>query len=387
MPNFPQPTCPDPTLSVPLLDLEPVHGPLTGQLQTALAAVLASNRFIGGPEVEAFEREVAEYCGVEHAIGMSSGTDALLASLMAFDIGHGDEVIVPSFTFFSTAGSVRRVGAIPVFCDIESEAFNIDPALIEAVITDRTKAIVPVHLFGQAADMDPILDVARRYDLRVIEDMAQAIGATYQGRPVGSMGDTGCLSFFPSKNLGAMGDAGCVVTRDNCTAERLRLLRDHGAKQRYYHSIVGGNFRLDALQAAFLRVKLPHLPEWHEQRRANATAYREGFSDLEREGLIRLPRELPDRWHVFNQFVIRASERDALQGHLTANRVGTAIYYPVPLHLQKCFLDGSLPPRSLPVTEQLATEVLALPIFPGLSEAQRDKVIRCASDFLLLKRE
>lgn len=368
---------------VPLLDLEPIHQPLFTELQAVLTRVLQSNRFVGGQELLLFEQELAHYCGVEHAIGVSSGTDALLASLMAFDIGWGDEVIVPTFTFFATAGSVRRVGAIPVFCDIEPHGLNMDPTCLEPLITDRTKAIIPVHLFGQAAEMTPILEVAARHGLRVIEDMAQAIGACYKGRSVGSFGDTACLSFFPSKNLGAMGDAGAVLTCDSELAERLRLLREHGAKARYYHAFVGGNFRLDAIQAAFLRVKLPYLPSWHEQRRRNAAAYHEGFRELEEQGLVILPRQLPNRRHVFNQYVIRVKDRDALQDYLSSHQVGTAVYYPVPLHLQECFGDPSAPPPHLPVAEEAAKEVLALPIFPGLSEAQQYKVIRCVSEFLL----
>lgn len=368
--------------AVPLLDLEPVHRPIQAALKDAVVGVVESNRFIGGPEVEGFEREMAQYLGVEHAVGVSSGTDALIVSMMAMGIGPGHEVIVPSFTFFSTAGSVHRLGAVPIFCDIDPVTFNMDPAELERLITARTRAAVPVHLYGQVAEMKPIIEICRKRGVRVIEDAAQAIGAQYYESSAGSMGDVGCFSFFPSKNLGAMGDAGLVSTNDLELAEKIRLLRDHGATKRYYHDVVGGNFRIDALQAAVLRVKLPHLEACHEQRRANARAYVRGLADLQERGLIRLPVELPGRRHIFNQFVIRTQRRDELQDYLTSRRIGTAIYYPVPLHLQECFRDSAGPPPSLPHCEQAAREVLALPVFPGLTQIQRDKVIRCIREFL-----
>jgi len=369
-------------LAVPLLDLEPVHRPIQAALRDALVGVLDSNRFIGGPEVEGLEREMAQYLGVEHAVGVSSGTDALIVSMMAMGIGAGHEVIVPSFTFFSTAGSVHRLGAVPVFCDIDPVTFNMDPAELEQLITARTRAVVPVHLYGQAAEMEPIVDVCRKRGVRVIEDAAQAIGARHREAMAGSMGDVGCFSFFPSKNLGAMGDAGLVSTNDAELAGKIRLLRDHGATKRYYHDVVGGNFRLDALQAAVLRVKLPHLEACHEQRRTNARAYIRGLSDLQDRGLIGLPVELPGRRHIFNQFVVRTQRRDELQTYLSSKSIGTAIYYPVPLHLQECFRNSGGPPPTLPHSEQAAREVLALPVFPGLTESQRNKVIRCIREFL-----
>lgn len=368
--------------AVPLLDLEPIHEPIRSALRDAVAKVIDSNRFIGGPEVEGLEREMARYLGVKHAVGVSSGTDALIVSMMAMGIGPGDEVVVPSFTFFSTAGSVHRLGAAPVFCDMDPQSFNLDPEELLRLITPRTRAVVPVHLFGQMAEMAPVLEVCRRRGLRVIEDAAQAIGAQYHGQPAGAMGDVGCFSFFPSKNLGAMGDAGLVSTNDDELAEKIRSLRDHGASKRYYHTMVGGNFRLDALQAAVLRVKLPRLEECHEQRRATAQAYIDGFTDLQERGLIRLPVELPGRRHIFNQFVVRTQHRDELQEYLTSRRIGTAIYYPVPLHLQECFRDSLSAPPSLPHSDQAAREVLALPVFPGLTEAQKDKVIRCVREFV-----
>ncbi len=373
----------DRALKVPLLDLEEIHRPLRDRLKSAIFQVLESNRFIGGPEVENFEWEMAAYCGTRYAVGVSSGTDALIVSLMALGIGQGDEVIVPSFTFFSTAGSVQRLGARPVFCDVDPGTFNLDPTRLEPLITERTKGLIPVHLFGQCADMDVILEICSKRGVRVVEDAAQAIGAEYHGKMAGTFGDVGCFSFFPSKNLGGIGDAGMVVTNSSELADKIRMLRDHGASQRYYHALVGGNFRLDALQAAALRIKLSMLEQWHEQRISNARAYRDAFSDLEEKGLLGLPYEAPGRRHVFNQYVVRVANRDALQEYLASRGVGTAIYYPIPLHLQRCFEDYGYKNGSLPESEKASREVLALPIFPGLSPAQRNKVIRCVREFLL----
>jgi dTDP-4-amino-4,6-dideoxygalactose transaminase len=373
----------DDGLVVPLLDLGPIHRPIGAEMRDAVLGVLESNRFVGGPELESFEREIAGYCGSHHAIGVSSGTDAIIASLMAFDIGAGDQVIVPSFTFFATAGSVRRLGAQIVFCDIEPRTFNLDPTKLDKLITSRTRAVIPVHLFGLCADMNEIMQICSRHGLKVVEDAAQAIGATYQEKMAGTMGDTGCFSFFPSKNLGGIGDGGLILTQDKEVSEKLCRLREHGAERRYYHSLVGGNFRLDAIQAAALRVKLSHLEEWHQQRRDNAGGYVEAFSDLERKGLIRLPSEKPGYRHVFNQFVIRVGRRDALQGYLKSRLIDTAIYYPVPLHLQDCFAELGYGEGSLPESEKAAREVLALPIFPGLTSAQRNKVIYHVREFLL----
>jgi dTDP-4-amino-4,6-dideoxygalactose transaminase len=371
----------DDDLQVPLLDLCPVHSPILSELKAVLNGVLESNRFIGGPEVDAFEAEVAEYVGAKHGVGVSSGTDALIVSMMAIGIGPGDEVIVPSFTFFATAGSVWRLGATPVFCDMDDSTFNLDPTELERLVTSKTKAVIPVHLFGQAADMDAIGTFCREHGVSTIEDAAQAIGADIGSQRVGSIGTTGCFSFFPSKNLGAIGDGGLVTTNDASLADRIRSLKDHGATQRYYHAEVGGNFRLDAIQAAALRVKLRKLEGWHEQRRANAAAYIAGFQELEDRGVLLLPREVSGRRHVFNQFVIRTPKRDDLQKYLGERKIGTAIYYPVPLHLQECFKKADQAPPSLPRTEQAAKEVLAIPVFPGLTEAQRDKVIGCMREF------
>jgi dTDP-4-amino-4,6-dideoxygalactose transaminase len=371
----------DSDTDVPLLDLDPIHRPLASQLRDAVVRVLESNRFIGGPELDGFERDAAAYCRANYAIGVSSGTDAIIASLMAFGIGYGDEVIVPSFTFFATAGSVRRVGATPIFCDIRPDTFNLDADKLQELITPRTRAVIPVHLFGQCADMDSILDVCRSHSLRVIEDAAQAIGARYGDNMAGNMGDTGCFSFFPSKNLGGIGDGGLVTTNDADLAAQIRSLRDHGAERRYYHSRVGGNFRLDAIQAAALRVKLRVLDEWHEQRRRNAALYKESLSDLQEKGLLTLPVEAPYGRHVFNQFVVKVHQRDRLQEHLAANRIGSAVYYPIPLHLQECFSDLGVKEGALPESEAASREVLALPVFPGLSDRQREKVVRSIRDF------
>ncbi len=316
-------------------------------------------------------------------MGVSSGTDALIVSLMALGAGQGDEVIVPSFTFFSTAGSVQRAGARPVFCDIDPETFNLDPNRLEELITDRTKGLIPVHLFGQCADMESILEICARRGLWVIEDAAQAIGAQYKGKMAGSLGDTGCFSFFPSKNLGGIGDGGMVVTNSQSIAEDVRKLKEHGASRRYYHSLVGGNFRLDAIQAAALSVKLSCLEQWHEQRIHNARAYSEAFSDLHDKGLLTMPSESPGLRHVYNQFVIRVTNRDELQDYLTAKGIGTAIYYPIPLHLQRCFYEYGYSEGSLPESEKASREVLALPIYPGLSRAQLDRVVECVREFLL----
>ncbi len=373
----------DDGLRVPLLDLDPIHRPIEKQLREAITRVLASNRFVGGPEVENFEREIAAYCGADYAIGVSSGTDALLASMMAFDIGFGDEVVVPSFTFFATAGSVYRLGGKIVFCDIEPETFNLDPKRLEELITPRTRAVIPVHLFGLCSNMDAIMQICHSHGVKVIEDAAQAIGATYRSKMAGIMGDTGCFSFFPSKNLGGIGDGGLILTQDRAVAEKLRRLRDHGAEHRYYHSIAGGNFRLDAIQAAALRVKLPRLEEWHQKRRDNARAYIDAFSDLEKNELIGLPHEVHDQRHVFNQFVIRVSHRDELKDYLKSHHIDIAIYYPVPLHLQNCFAGLGYGKGSMPESEKASREVLALPVFPGLTVAQRNKVIHYVSKFLL----
>ncbi len=368
-------------MKAPLLDLEPIHRLIREDLRQAVLRVLDSNQYIGGPEIESFEREVAAYCRVKHAVGVSSGTDALLISLMAMNIGPGAEVIVPTYTFFSTAGSVSRVGAKPIFCDIDPVTFNIDVKKLENLISPRTRAIIPVHLFGQCARMAEIMTIAEKHGLYVIEDAAQAIGSKYRGKMAGSIGTTGCLSFFPSKNLGGIGDGGLVMTNDDNMYDLLISLRQHGATQRYFHTRIGGNFRLDALQAAALRVKLTRLDEWSRMRRENAAYYTKALKDVEDKGHIKLPVEAQDNIHVYNQFVIRANDRDALQKYLGANGVGTAIYYPLPLHLQECFIDAGLKSGDLPEGERAADETLAIPIFPGLTEEQTDLVVALVRRF------
>ena len=349
-------------------------------LLDAVTRVCDSQRFIGGPEVEGLERELCDTLGYRHAIGLSSGTDAVLAALMALGIGPGDEVITPTYSFFATAGCVVRVGAKPVLVDSEPDTFNIDTAAAIAAITPRTRAIIPVHLFGQAAEMAPITDAARRRGVAVIEDAAQAIGCSYQGKPVGTIGDVGCFSFFPSKNLGAFGDAGFVTATDDAIAKKLRLIRTHGMEPKYYHHLVGANFRIDAMQAAVLRVKLPHLAGWSAGRQRNAARYRALFADARLQD-VSLPVEAPHRTHIYNQFVIRVPRRDQLKAHLDAAGIGTEIYYPVPFHLQECFRDLGYQPGAFPVAEAQANDSLALPIYPELSEAQQAAVVNAIRTF------
>ena len=345
-----------------------------------MTRVCDSQRFIGGPEVEGLERELCQTLGYPHAIGMSSGTDAVLAALMALDIGPGDEVITPTYSFFATAGCVVRAGAKPVLVDIEPETFNIDVRAATAAITPRTKAIIPVHLFGQCADLAPLIDAARDRGIAVIEDAAQAIGCEYRGRPAGTWGEIGCFSFFPSKNLGAFGDAGFVSTTDAALARKLKLIRTHGMEPKYYHHLVGANFRIDALQAAILRVKLPHLHTWSDQRRANAARYRTLFAAAAVSD-VTLPVEAPERTHIYNQFVIRAPERDRLRAHLDAAGIGTEVYYPVPFHLQRCFADLGYKPGAFPVAEAASLSSLALPIYPELTAEQQAAVVDAIRTF------
>jgi dTDP-4-amino-4,6-dideoxygalactose transaminase len=360
---------------VPLLDLQAQYRPLRDELLAAIARVCDSQRFIGGPEVDAFEHEVAARLDVAHAIGLTSGTDALLVALMALRIGPGDEVITPTFSFFATAGAVSRVGAVPKLVDIDPATFNIDAAAAEAAITARTRAIIPVHLYGQCADMGPLLDTSRRCGIPIIEDAAQAIGATYQGRQAGSMGVAGCFSFFPSKNLGAFGDAGLLTTTDAAVAHEVRLLRNHGAEPKYFHQRIGGNFRLDALQAAVLRVKLPHLDRWTAMRQSNAERYDRLFAESAAAERIGLPARLPDRTHIFNQYVIRVANRDAVAAKLREAGIGHEVYYPVPFHMQECFAPLGYRPGQFPHAEKAAAEVLAIPIYGELTEAQQREVV------------
>jgi dTDP-4-amino-4,6-dideoxygalactose transaminase len=367
-------------VDVPLLDLRVQYRSIRAELDEAVARVIESQHFILGPEVSGLEDEVAAYSSVQHAIGMSSGTDALLAALMALHVGPGDEVVTTTYSFFATAGVIARLGATPVFVDIVPATCNIDPAAVAAAVTARTKAIMPVHLYGRVADMDPILAAARERGIPVIEDAAQAIGAfDGQRRQAGSIGDMGCFSFFPSKNLGGFGDGGMTVTSDPDLAHRLTLLRMHGSEPKYYHAIVGGNFRLDALQAAVLRVKLKHLNDWTAARRRNASRYRALFDDARLTDRVTVPQDEPG--HIYNQFVIRAPERDALREHLKRQNIGTEIYYPVPLHMQECFAALGYSPGDLPHAEAAARETLALPIYPELSDAQLVHVVESIREF------
>jgi dTDP-4-amino-4,6-dideoxygalactose transaminase len=368
-------------VSVPLLDLTAQYAPLREDILAAIARVCDSQRFIMGPEVEALERELARMLDADHAIALSSGTDALLVVLMALGVGPGHEVITPTFSFFATAGTVSRLGATPVFVDIDPITFNADPGAIAAAITPRTRAILPVHLYGLAADMAPIVEVAARAGVPVVEDAAQAIGARYRDRQVGSFGVAGCYSFFPSKNLGAFGDAGLVTTRDAALAQEIRLLRNHGAEPKYYHSRIGGNFRIDALQAAVLRVKAPHLPAWTDGRRRNAARYADLFRRAGLTAQVELPVEPAGYHHIYNQFVIRAPGRDALREHLTACRVGTEVYYPVPFHRQACFAGVPSSRGAFPVADRAAATALALPIFAELTAAQQEHVVASIADF------
>jgi dTDP-4-amino-4,6-dideoxygalactose transaminase len=361
-------------MKVPLLDLQAQYATIRQEVRAAIDRVCDSQHFILGPEVAALEEEIAAFAGARFAVGVSSGTDALLAALMALRISPGDEVITTTFSFFATAGVIARLQARPVFVDIEPETFNLDPEDVGAKITPRTKAILPVHLFGRCANMPAIMDVASSAGIAVVEDAAQAIGAKDDlGRQAGTIGSMGCFSFFPSKNLGGFGDGGMVVTNDGELAERLRTLRVHGGKPKYHHRVIGGNFRLDALQAAVLRVKLKHLPEWTEGRRRNAERYREFFREAGLGELTGLPKDIPG--HIYNQFVIRCPERDRLQVFLREHGIETEVYYPLPLHVQECFLSLGRKIGDFPHAETAALEVLALPIYPELTEGQQRYVV------------
>jgi dTDP-4-amino-4,6-dideoxygalactose transaminase len=367
-------------MKVPLLDLKAQYATLRDELRAAVDRVLESQQFINGPEVKQLEEAVAAYSSCTRAVGVSSGTDALLCALMTLGIGPGDEVITVPFTFFATVGSIVRTGARPVFVDIEPQTFNMNPALLEAAITPRTKAVMPVHLFGQCADMDPILEMARKHNLHVIEDAAQAIGATYKGRAAGTMGTFGCLSFFPSKNLGGLGDGGMILSQDPELTDRCQVFRQHGSKPKYYHKFVGGNFRLDTLQAAGLLVKLKYLDGWSQRRRENARRYDELFAGCP---AVTAPRIRDGNVSIYNQYVIRVGDRrDALRTHLADTGVGTEIYYPLSLHEQECFADLGYRRGAFPESEKAAAETLALPIYPELTPEQIEYVARQVKAFL-----
>lgn len=367
---------------VPLLDLDAQYRPLREELLSAIVRVCDSQRFINGPEVAGLERELAAYIGARKAVAVSSGTDALLVSLMALGVGHGDEVITSTFSFFATAGCVARIGATPRLVDIDPVTYNLDPAAVRAAVSPRTRAIIPVHLYGLCADMDPILAIAKDANLAIVEDAAQAIGSTYKGRQAGSIGTVGCFSFFPSKNLGGFGDGGLVTTDDERLGEEIRLLRDHGAEPKYFHKRIGGNFRLDALQAAVLRVKLPHLAAWSDARRTNAERYRRLFDAAGLADRVTLPVAPADRGHIYNQFVVRVPQRDHVRARLTEIGIGTEVYYPVPFHLQECFASLGHTRGDFPHAEAAADSTIALPIYPGLSEAQQAAVVSALADAL-----
>jgi dTDP-4-amino-4,6-dideoxygalactose transaminase len=385
-------------MQVPLLDLKAQYAPLRAEIETAIRQVCDEQRFILGPRVAELEAKVAEYSQTKHGLGLSSGTDALLLALMALDIGAGDEVVTTPFTFFATAGVIARLGARPLFCDIDPATFNLDPVAVRAVLAERcelrgdrlvnratggvVRALLPVHLYGQMADLDAFMSIARQYRLAVVEDAAQAIGAALaDGRRAGSVGDVGCLSFFPTKNLGAFGDAGMCVTNDGALQERMKILRVHGGEPKYYHSLVGGNFRLDELQAAVLVIKLRHLDSWTQARQTNAEHYDALFGAADLGAAVRVPARVPGCRHIFNQYVIRTPRRDELRAHLAAQGIGTEIYYPVPLHAQQCFAYLEHEPEDFPQSQRASEEVLALPIYPELTVEQRQYVVRQISNF------
>jgi dTDP-4-amino-4,6-dideoxygalactose transaminase len=386
-------------MNVPLLDLQAQYATIKDKIRQAVEGVFDSQRFILGEHVSALEKEIAEMCGVPYAIGVASGTDALLLALKALGVGPGDAVVTVPFTFFATAGVIVNLGAKPIFVDIEEAGFEMDPDKLSSFIERECayspatrklvhkpsgaaiKALLPVHLYGQCADMDGILDIARKYGLFVVEDACQAIGATYKNRAAGAMGDLGCFSFFPSKNLGGAGDGGMVITSNEQLGDRVRLLRTHGSHPKYYHSIVGFNSRLDELQAAVLRVKLPYLEQWTRARRENAAGYAKDFAGMDLLSFVNLPAVLPDRSHIFHQYVIRCRMRDELQSHLRAQGIGTEIYYPVSLHEQECFRYLGYTAVDFPHCANASRETLALPIYPELSEEQRRYVVSSIAAF------
>jgi dTDP-4-amino-4,6-dideoxygalactose transaminase len=365
----------------PLVDLKAQYRAIKAEVDAAIQRVMDSQHFILGPEVESFEKEVADYCGTRFGIACASGSDALLLALMALEAGPGDEIVTTPFTFVATAGAIARLGARPVFVDIEAGTYNIDASKLEAAITSKTKAMIPVHLFGMSADMEAITRVANRRGIPVIEDAAQAIGATYDGKPVGSIGLCGCFSFFPSKNLGGAGDGGMLTTNDAALADKLRVLHLHGGRTKYEYELMGMNSRLDALQAAILRVKLRHLDSWSEGRRRNAARYDELFSRLGVNREIRRPRIQTRCTHIYNQYVIRASRRDELKAFLRDRGVPSEIYYPLPLHLQQAFAYLGYKRGDFPESEAASAEVLALPVFPEMTEDQQNLVVDSIAAF------
>ena len=372
-------------MQVPLLDLKAQYSSYKQEVMEQISEIAEAQYFINGPKVEKAEQDLAAYLGADYTLGVSSGSDALIISLMAENIGAGDEVICPPFTFFATAGAVHRVGAKPVYCDVEEDSFNIDPAKIEESITPSTKAIIVVHLYGQMADMDPIMEIADRHNLIVIEDAAQAIGSMYKGRMAGTVGHYGCFSFFPSKNLGCFGDGGLVSTADENRYKKIKSLRNHGSDVKYYHDYVGGNFRLDAVQAAVVSCKLPLLDSWHSQRAENATYYRQKFAEAGLGDKVKLPEESTGTSrHVYNQFCIRVADdkRDYLFEQLKSRGVGCDIYYPKGLHIQDCFKYLGHQQGDFPITEKLCDDILAIPIYPELTNEQKDFVVETIKNIL-----
>lgn len=385
-------------IKVPLLDLTSQYKPLREEIRAAIDEICDSQQFILGPPVAALEQEVADYCGVDFGIGVSSGTDALLLALMALGIGYNDEVITPPYTFFATSGAIARLGARSMFCDIEPATYNLSVDAVQSLIETKcvyrdgklhnkktggqVKALMVVHLYGQLANMQPLLDLAKQYELAVVEDAAQAIGsADSNGARAGSFGDVGCFSFFPSKNLGAFGDAGMCVAKDEALAERMRVLRVHGGQPKYYHKFIGANFRIDALQAAVIRIKLKHLDDWTAARQRNAEIYNQAFAAAGLGEMIAVPYKTPGYRHIYNQYIVRVRQRDKLRDFLTQNNIGSEIYYPVPLHLQECFADLGYNKGDFPQSEQAALETLALPIYPELTEQQLCYVVETISAF------
>ena len=385
-------------MRVPLLDLKPQYNSLKKELDEAIIKVAESQYFILGPEVSEMEKEFCNYLNCKHAIGVSSGTDALLLALMAIDIKPGDQVIVPTYSFFATAGVVSRLNATPVFAENDPVTFNLDPKDFEKKITSKTKAVIPVHLYGQSAELDQIVKIAKDHNLYVIEDAAQAIGTQYKdGKFVGTIGDIGCFSFFPSKNLGCFGDGGLVTTNNDELAKTLVIKRVHGGEPKYHHKVIGGNFRLDALQAAVLRVKLPHLDSWSEKRRQNANRYTQlfieaglaqntGKTNFDSDNKVLLPAAVYENskaknYHIYNQYIVRVEQRDAMREFLTKNEIGTEIYYPIPFHLQECFLDLGYKKGDFPISEFAANSSIALPIYPELSDGQLVFVVETFKKF------
>ena len=361
---------------VPMLDLKTQYKSIKHEIDKAILRVVESQMFILGPEVSSLEKEFAEYCGCRFAVGVSSGTDAIMVSLMALGITAGDEVITTPFTFFATVASIIRLGATPVFADIEPTSYNIDPNLVRNAISSKTKTIIPVHMFGQCADMEPILEMSRQHNIPIVDDAAQAIGAQYKGNRIGNIGTLGCFSFFPSKNLGAFGDAGMITTNDEILADRLRIIRHQGTQPKYHHKILGGNFRLDALQAAILRVKLKYLPTWTEERGNRAAYYTKRIYELGLAPEKVVPPQVIFDSHIFNYYVIKAQNRDSLKKFLADHNVASEIYYPVPMHLQESINSGQYKPGDFPICEKACKDVLALPIYPELTEEQQEYVVQ-----------